>query len=176
MCAHAGCTISGQTLTCDTVPSVAAGAQLVYVVPITASSQGSFVFSGQVTCDLDGNTANNGPTSDTLSVTRTCLRYNSDGSRFPCNALFKWNNTARNDPNPSMSVCCTDAGVDPNSGPDVSLTGSIQGPLKVGERGNAVFKVTAEEGNFDKGSIFVTITVPPSLKVLSLPSGEALLV
>lgn len=167
-----GCSISGQTLTCETVSSLAAGAQLVFRVPVTATSAGSFKFSGQVTADRDGSTSNNGPTSDTLVVTQTCARYSSDGSRFPCSAFTQFNNAAGSNPDPSQDVCCRDRPVDPTAGLDVSLSGTIKGSLKIGEQTNLVYKVTAEEGDFAANTVRVTISVPANLKIVALPAGE----
>jgi hypothetical protein len=165
----AGCTISGETITCDIPRSLAPGASVSIDVPVKATAPGLHNFTATVTADGDSNPRNNGPSEERLRVRQTCGVFNADGSRFNCGPLFTYNSSAGNERNPSIRVCCTSRPIDPNSGAEIALTANLARRLKVGDVTDLVLRVTAvEESNTN---VTLTLTLPPGLEMQQLPDG-----
>jgi uncharacterized repeat protein (TIGR01451 family) len=165
----AGCSIVGQTITCD-VASLAPGASVDFTVPVKATAPGLHNFTASVTADGDSNASNNGPSGKRLRVRQTCGVYNSDGSRFNCGPLLRYNASAGSNPNPSSRVCCTSRPIDPESGAEISLTANLARRINVGDVADLVMRVTAvEESNTN---VMLTFTLPPGLEMVQVPAGE----
>ncbi|WIA14012.1 hypothetical protein OEZ85_002572 [Tetradesmus obliquus] len=163
-----GCTISGQTITCD-VSSLAPGASVDFSVPVKATAPGLHNFTASVTADGDSNPSNDGPSPQRVRVRQTCAVFTSDGGQFPCGPLLRYNASAGSNPNPSAKVCCTSRPIDPESGAEVSLTATLTRRVKVGDVSDLLLTVTAvEQAN---SNVMLTFTLPPGLEMVQVPAG-----
>lgn len=89
---------------------VAVGEQQSYVIKAQAVAAGTWDNAAVVTADrMPGY---KGPVSATVTVTRTCGVYNSDGSRFQCSDGSRYNSQQGDNPNPDQQTCCVSGRAD----------------------------------------------------------------
>ena len=103
----AGCTVSNGsmiTVSCDISGNIAVGDSKQVPLVVRPTVPGTLSSNATVTAPGEKNTANNGPAIGVITVGRTCVQYNSDGSKFDCGNGFAFKNVTSN--NPNKTVCC----------------------------------------------------------------------
>lgn len=101
---HAGCVVdnTGRLLTCGGL-SLDAGETRRFEIPVTTTALGTLSNTAMVFVEVGSP-----PPVRTvvIEVIRTCLNYNSDGSRYPCNPGTEFNTQNAANTAPDQATCC----------------------------------------------------------------------
>ena len=161
----AGCTAVAGTVTCLVPGSIPVGDSTTVTILVTPRGPGPFTTNTTVSSPSDDNLSNNGPALSTVTVTRTCAVYNSDGSRFDCGTGYSFNNVSSGSPN--QTVCCTQLF------PDVVISKSpSSSSVLIGDSVSYNITIT-NQGQLEAAGVQVVEKLPQGLTVVSAP-GECL--
>ncbi|KAF8061903.1 EGF1 [Scenedesmus sp. PABB004] len=158
--APAGCSISGQDLTCGPIATLAAaGGSTSFTFAVSTSAAGSFAVNTTLDVDRDSNLTTNGPLHTAVTVGRTCAQYNSDGSAYDCTASDAWwlfVAAAANNTSPSQATCCVELF------PDLALNQSLvpaDGQILIAD--TAAFNISVvNQGTWEAANVTTTQTLP----------------